>query len=314
MSLRRAASVMAVALLVAAGCVLAGIWQWTRHEDRSAAVALVSANYDAAPAALADVVGDGLQPGEVWRPVTVRGDYVGAAVLRNRPVSGTPAAHALGVLEVADGPWRGRLLVVDRGWFPAAEASAGRPVPQGTLDVVVRLRSAEPRAERDAPAGQVQAIAVDQVLEAAGLQGADVVPDAYGVVATEDGRVPDDVTPVPRPDADLGPHLSYAFQWWVFATGALVGGVVLLRREEAEGAASQVATADEGGTAEAGARVGTTVRATPPPSEGATRAARQQPPAAATRRPHRRRPTAEEEEDAILDAAEGRSGPLSPRS
>src|SRR5690625_4421712 len=28
-----------------------------------------------------------------------------------------------------------------------------------------------------------------------------------------------------------GPHLSYAFQWWVFAAGALVGLVVLARRE-----------------------------------------------------------------------------------
>lgn len=290
MSRRRAASVLAVALVVAAGCVVAGIWQWTRHVDRSAAVALVETNYDAAPAGLPDVLGDGLQPGEVWRPVAVRGAYVGAAVLRNRPVSGTPAAHALGVLRVADGPWAGRLLVVDRGWFPAAEAADGRAVPGGVVDVVARLRAAEPPADRDAPAGQVQAIAVVQVLAAAGVPGGDVVADAYGVVATEDGRSPDGVTPVPRPDADLGPHLSYAFQWWVFALGALVGAVALLRREAAEGAAT--ASATTGGTADA--------------------AAPGRPTKATSRR--RRRPTAEEEEDAILDAAEGGRDPLSPRS
>ena len=292
MSRGRVASVLAVALVVAAGCVLAGVWQWTRHQDRSSAVALVTANYDAAPVPLADLAGDGLQADEVWRPVTVRGSYVGTAVLRNRPVLGTPAAHALGVLEVAGGPWSGRLLVVDRGWFPAAETGAGRPAPEGTVDVVVRLRAAEPAATRDAPAGQVQAIAVGQVLEAAGLPRGDVVPDAYGVVATEDGSPPVDVTPVPRPDVDLGPHLSYAFQWWVFALGALVGGVVLLRREATEDADASTASADAA------------------PTRGGS------PTPAAPRAPRRRRPTAEEEEeDAILDAAEeGRSGPVSPRS
>lgn len=294
MSRRRAASVLAVALLVAAGCVVAGGWQWTRHEDRSAAVALVTANYDAVPAALPEILGDGLQPDEVWRPAAVRGSYVGAAVLRNRPVSGTPAAHALGVLQIADGPWQGRLLVVDRGWFPAAQAGEDRTAPEGDLDVVVRLRAAEPPAERDAPAGQVQAIAVDQVLAAAGVEGDQVVPDAYGVLATEDGRPPSDVTPVPRPDADLGPHLSYAFQWWVFALGALVGAVVLLRREASDDAAASAAPVDAG------------VDTAPTAQGRATPTARSRP---------RRRPTAEEEEDAILDAAErGRGGPLSPRS
>lgn len=300
MSRSRAASVLAVALVVAAGCVVAGIWQWTRHVDRSAAVDLVSTNYDAAPVPLPDLVGDELQPDEVWRPASVRGVYVGDAVLRNRPVSGTPAAHALGVLEIAEGPWRGRLLVVDRGWFPAAQAGAGPATPDGVLEVVVRLRAAEPPAGRDAPAGQVQAIAVDQVLAAAGLAGRDAVRVAYGVVATEDGRPPEGVTALPRPDADLGPHLSYAFQWWVFALGALVGAVVLLRREAAD------ATRGDTAPGAAGTGPGPTGRAGPRSQAGPTAPGQEQ--------PRRRRPTAEEEEDAILDAAERRAGPLSPRS
>lgn len=275
MSWRRGAGVLAVALVVALGCSLAGMWQWSRHQDRSAAVALVTANYDAPPVALAAIVEDGLQAGEVWRPATVQGTYVGGAVLRNRPVSGTPAAHALGVLELTDGPLRGGLLVVDRGWFPAADAATARSLPAGDVAVVVRLRPLEPAGDRDAPAGQVQAIAVDQVLSVAGLDLGAAVPQAYGVVATEDGAAPAGVNPLPRPSVDLGPHLSYAFQWWVFALGAVVGAVVLLRREASHDA---------------------TVR----PEQQTT---------------PRRRPTAEEEEDAILDAAERRSpGPLSPRS
>ena len=39
--------------------------------------------------------------------------------------------------------------------------------------------------------------------------------------------------PVPIPPEELseGPHLSYAIQWFTFATIAVVGAVVLLRRE-----------------------------------------------------------------------------------
>jgi cytochrome oxidase assembly protein ShyY1 len=36
---------------------------------------------------------------------------------------------------------------------------------------------------------------------------------------------------VPRPELDEGPHLSYAVQWFTFGTIALVGFVVLARRE-----------------------------------------------------------------------------------
>ncbi|HEX5950122.1 MAG TPA: hypothetical protein VFZ96_03895, partial [Actinomycetota bacterium] len=44
----------------------------------------------------------------------------------------------------------------------------------------------------------------------------------------QDGDMP---VVVPRPELDEGPHLSYAVQWFIFATIALVGFVVLARRE-----------------------------------------------------------------------------------
>jgi surfeit locus 1 family protein len=36
---------------------------------------------------------------------------------------------------------------------------------------------------------------------------------------------------VPVPTLDEGPHLSYAIQWFAFATIAVVGGAVLLLRD-----------------------------------------------------------------------------------
>ncbi|NLE70750.1 MAG: SURF1 family protein [Actinomycetales bacterium] len=272
----RAAAVVGVAVLVAAGCVLAGRWQWTRHADRSAEVARVAAHYDAAPVPAEDLLApDGSEAVDVadlaWRPVTLVGRYVGTALLRNRPTSGTPAVHALGLLEVEGGRLDGAVVVLDRGWLPAAEADGadarGPAPPSGTVTVVARLRPAEQPSGRDAPAGQVQRIVPDEVAAAAGTDG-HVLGGVYGAVATEDGAPPAGVQPLPRPEADLGPHLSYAFQWWVFAAGALVGAVVLLRRDAAE------------------ARPGTS-------GSGRTSGPRR-----------RRAPTAEDEEDALLDAAE----------
>ena len=37
-------------------------------------------------------------------------------------------------------------------------------------------------------------------------------------------------TPIPLPDLDDGPHLSYAFQWFIFATLAVIGWVVVVRK------------------------------------------------------------------------------------
>ena len=39
---------------------------------------------------------------------------------------------------------------------------------------------------------------------------------------------------LPAPEPSEGPHLAYAFQWFLFALLALVGYVVLARREEAD--------------------------------------------------------------------------------
>jgi surfeit locus 1 family protein len=50
---------------------------------------------------------------------------------------------------------------------------------------------------------------------------------------TEQDRPPPAALPVRLPPEELseGPHLSYAIQWFTFATIAVVGAVILLRRE-----------------------------------------------------------------------------------
>jgi cytochrome oxidase assembly protein ShyY1 len=292
-ALRRWLPTIALGLAVAAGCVLAGVWQWNRHVERSAAVAVVQANYSASPVPLGNVVSgvhDAPRADELWRPVAMTGRYVGGQVLlRNRPVNGQPAFHVLAPFEVTEGALGGSVLVVDRGWVPTAEDASSTPdlpdVPAGTVQVVVRLRADEHASRRDAPAAQVQAISSGQVLTAAGLDPATALP-AYGAVVSEAGERPSGLGALPLPSTDPGPHLSYAFQWWVFAVGAVGGCIVLIRRD-----ARQDQEAAEASAAGAGAPSSTGPRTMP----GPTRPAR-----------GGRRPTAEQEEDALLDAQQTR--------
>lgn len=268
---------LALAVVVAIGCVVLGTWQWDRREQRLERNALVTGNYDRPPASLDDVLPEAASPlpaGTEYTPVTLEGRYLedSGLLLRNRPLDGLPGYHSLVPFQTGDGD----VVLVDRGWIPVGSTGAAPDdvpaPPAGDVEVTARLRPGEGRSERDAPPGQLQQIDLGAVAELLGDEGAPAMrTGAYGVLAAERPAPTDAPTPLPRPAVDEGPHLSYSLQWFVFALGALVGFVVLVRRTAGDRATGS------------GATIG---------------------PAAHTRRS---RPSAEAEEDALLDAAE-RSG------
>ncbi len=231
------------AVLLAVLCLVAARWQWHRYTEREAQIDLVEANYSAEPVPVGELLpgpGARLEPGDVWRPAVLEGRYVPDAtvLLRNRPVQSTPGFHVLVPFE-ADLPGGGEVVVVvDRGFVPLGEdASAPSSVPappDGEVRAVVTLRADEPASDRSAPDGQVQAISTEQVL-AAGRAGGDWAAgrtvDAYGQLRAEDPAPAVSPGALPPPDTDPGSHLSYAFQWLVFAAGAVGGYVLLWRRE-----------------------------------------------------------------------------------
>jgi cytochrome oxidase assembly protein ShyY1 len=232
---------LSVAILVT-GCIIAGRWQWNRHVARDAAIAIIETNYSSAPVQLDSVlpaVGSAVTERDVWRQASMHGHYVPEAtvLLRNRPVDGQAAFQVL-VPFVTD---EGTVLVINRGWLPyganSSEPDSIPSPPLGEVDVVVRLRADEPAAENGAPPGQVQAINTAQVL-AAGPDGADwadgLTYSAYGALASETPAPVQAVNPLPTPDTDPRSHLSYAFQWWVFAAGGLIGFIILIRRDRRE--------------------------------------------------------------------------------
>jgi cytochrome oxidase assembly protein ShyY1 len=285
--------ILAVAAVVlAALCLVAGRWQWDRAESRNAEIELVNANWSAPVVPVDEVLagpGAVVPEDEVWQRVELTGEYVTDAtvLLRNRPVGGQGGYHVLVPFEARVGG-QDVVMVIDRGFVPLG-ADGSRPdvvpaPPSGTVTVVASLRADEPASDRNAPPGQVQAISTDQVL-AAGPDGAAWAEDrtvgAYGALRAEEPAPQTGLAPLPKPDTDPGSHLSYAFQWCIFAIGA-IGGYVLLWRRERGALRGESVSAGDLLLASGEAADGEGVRARRPARE--------------------RRQTAEDEEDALIEA------------
>jgi cytochrome oxidase assembly protein ShyY1 len=215
-------------------CVFLGRWQWGRHEGKLAMAQQVDRAYGAAPASLAELLPTPAEPlpkDEEWRPVQVRGAYLEdeTVVVRNRPNENGEFGYEVVVPFRVDG---GPVLLVDRGWIPNG-ASGARPdavpaPPSGEVTVVARLRPTEPPITRVAPAGQAERIDVPRLTAAVERRA---VEGAYGVLAQEQPAPATAPAVIPRPDEDLGPHLAYAFQWWLGAIAVWVLLVVYARKE-----------------------------------------------------------------------------------
>lgn len=235
-AVRRAAALVAVGLAVAVACTFLGRWQWNRHVARDARIAVVQANWTTPAVPLASLVAapseEPAAAGE-WRSMTATGHYLAdaAVLLRNRPVDGRPAYHVLVPFAVDGGP----LLVVDRGWVALGDdgsTAADVPAPPpGTVELVGRLRVPEAPSDRAAPPGQVQSIDVGQVLAAGGLPVGTPAYRWYAGLSSEDPVPATPLGALALPSTDPGPHLSYAFQWWVFALGGLLAFSWMARRE-----------------------------------------------------------------------------------
>jgi len=244
---RRWLVALAVCLVMAAGCVRAGFWQWSRYELRTAINARIEANIGAPPVAVdrLTAVGAHLPQALEWRPVTVTGRYDEAhqMLVRNRPLDGANGFHVLVPLVSPSGS----AFLVDRGWVASAASATASPdvppPPTGQVTVVARLRPAEPgpAGTPDLPAGQVRRIAVGEL--AAGLPYP--VYGAYGELVTERPPATRQPAALPEQTENAALNLGYTVQWFMFALIALVGWVVLVRREAADNAAAAARSTPE---------------------------------------------------------------------
>lgn len=232
---RRWLGLLAVATLVAVGCVALGRWQLHRLAERHERNDLIERNVTAPPVAPEKLLRVGREPRErdEYAPVRATGRYdVGEQLLvRTRPFQGQVGYHVLIPLVTREGPaW-----LVDRGWVPGG-ASATEPPdvpapPAGTVTVVARVRPSEPASTTgDLPPGQVTRISAPTIAEGLAYD----VYGGFGELTRESPRPDEAPRLLPPPEPAEGPHLAYAFQWFLFAALALGGYVLLARREAAD--------------------------------------------------------------------------------
>lgn len=202
---RRDIALIAVALIVAAGCARLGIWQLDRLGQRKARNAALAERL-ARPMieARAGIPADSARQ----RRVTASGRYEFAAerIWPARSFEGTPGVALITPLRLADGS----AVLVDRGWVPSPDAfhvdhNAYREPDSVTLWGIARTL---PRGRADVDSTGYLPFVIE-VIE----------PVARGLPRRW-----------PAPALDNGPHLSYAIQWFSFAIIALVGTAVLIRK------------------------------------------------------------------------------------
>lgn len=228
----------AFAVLVVATCVRLGFWQLDRLEQRRALNATIRQGLAAPPVpldALAGVGSDRLG----YRRVEVTGTYdpEHEVLLYGRALNGEPGHHVLTPL-LLERPLDGaRAILVDRGWVPfelGTPPVAPAAPPGGTVTVAGFLLPSPGEAdvviERD-PSGRPLTVAHDEPAAIGPELGLSLFPLALQLQRQTPPQPSDLPAPVPPPELSEGPHLSYAIQWFTFAAIAVVGCVLLVRRE-----------------------------------------------------------------------------------
>ncbi len=232
--------ILVVGIVVAAACVRLGAWQLdrldqrrerNRSRERQLAKPPFTLDRESARLMIEDV--DAFR----FRRVSVDGrfDFERQLVVIARSHRGVPGVHLVTPLLIGDS----LAILVERGWLPSPDgrtvdaASASEPEHASEKGV---LLLAEQRGVGAGGSGEWprRVISPDPTAVRAGYP--------YGILPLFMRRdappAGSDLRAVALPERSDGPHLSYALQWFAFATIAVVGsGILFLRqaRESREG-------------------------------------------------------------------------------
>lgn len=174
-----------------------------------------------------------------FRPVTMTGRFRSdqELLVRSRSLEGSPGSWVLTPLVMADRT----AVVVNRGWI----ANEGRfdsvppqyRAPSGTVTVTGLIRLTETRGSfgpSDPRTGRLANLARADIGRFQRQVSERLVPAWVQLereVPRPDGRVP---RPLPAPELTEGPHLSYAIQWFIFSSIAVIGYPLIVRRRAGE--------------------------------------------------------------------------------
>ena len=235
----RYAKLTALMLLVAAICVLLGVWQLARLSSKHDTNITLRRNAHAAPVAvtaLLQPVGAAPTPSRTavqFRQATATGSYDAAhqSLLRNQTINGDN-----GYLVVTPLRMRAATLLVVRGFITGLSATITAPAPPpGEVNVTVRLwpPSTSPDKAAHLARGQVESI---NVAEQATRLGTPVL-DGYGnLLPGPEGTAGIEAIPPPDLSNPAGgvpeiQHVAYVIQWFLFAALAVAAPNVMARAE-----------------------------------------------------------------------------------
>jgi len=241
-----------VALLVGA-MVTAGLWQIDRHRERAERNEVITERSakGAVPLAMVAPPGTSRSVGETeqFRRVRIVGTYQrdDEVLVRNRTFDGAPGYWVLTPLLTDEG-WG---VAINRGWIPSAfDPDAARPgteAPAGEIVIegwVQPSRRAEGFQKEDPATGVLTSLARPNVERLAQQLRYELAPVV--VQLESDGAATSELPLLlSLPPLDGGPHASYAVQWFVFTTIAVIGYPLVLRRVASGRARSAPPDADE---------------------------------------------------------------------
>ncbi|MEV8564014.1 SURF1 family protein [Streptomyces sp. NPDC051322] len=241
-----------ISLVLMPTMIKLGFWQLHRHQHKVAQNALIARNLEARPVPVGTLTSPGhtVPHAQYWRQVTATGTFDTAdevVVRRRTSADGTVGYHVLTPLVLDNG----KVVLVNRGWIPDDGSQITLPkipaAPQGRLTVTGRLMADQTTADsgikdvRGLPPHQVMLINSAQQAKALGKP-------VLGGYIEQTSPKPKGDTPelIPTPEhTDIGPHMAYAVQWWLFTAGVPIGWIVLVRREKRERTAGGSKTASE---------------------------------------------------------------------
>jgi cytochrome oxidase assembly protein ShyY1 len=237
---------LALVILVVVSFVRLGFWQLHRLDERHAYEDLVSERLAAAPMPLGDALASGSGQ-EDYRRVVASGtfDPKHEVILYGRTQGDQSGNHVVTPLILADGT----AVAVDRGWVPLPDASP--PLPDATPPTgVVRVSGVLFPTEAD-DAGEAGAATQRTFsrlnLPALAAQVPYALAPAYLLLGSQDPPQTGLPLIAPLPDpAESPPHLSYAIQWFTFSAIAVVGFVILVRREYRRSGAAEAVHSPDG--------------------------------------------------------------------
>ncbi|MFR9794992.1 SURF1 family protein [Streptomyces sp. MS06] len=230
-----------VAIALIPTMIRLGFWQLHRHEHKVALNHVIGDSLAAPPVPAETMTSPGatVKHADLYRRVTAKGRFDTAheeVVRRRTSADGKIGYHVLTPFVLDDG----RVLLVNRGWIPVGGSQTAFPrIPaptRGETTVTGRLMPDETTAEsgiknvKGLPERQVMLINSGREADRLGRK-------VLGGYVELTAPAPEGGSPEPIPDPehdDIGPHLAYAIQWWLFTAGVPVGWVVLARREARE--------------------------------------------------------------------------------